>query len=87
MKVSSLFIHHSSLFFFLHSVIIFLHRYFAFVLPCDTNNTYGNGYEQKEGGEPVSGIGDGVEPVVQLGHTEETEHDKNALHQHSSYHL
>ena len=35
----------------------------------------------------MSGIGDGVEPVVQLGHTEETEHDKNALHQHSSYHL
>ena len=87
MKVSSLFIHHFSLFYFLHSVIIFLHRFFAFVLPCDTNNTYGNGYEQKEGGEPVSGIGDGVEPVVQLGHAEETEHDKNALHQHSSYHL
>ena len=87
MKVLLLFIHKFSLFFFLHSVIIFLHRFFAFVLPCDSNNTHRDSYEQKEGGEPVSGIGDGVEPVVQLGHTEETEHDKNALHQHSSYHL
>ena len=32
-------------------------------------------------------VGNGVEPVVELGHTEETEQQQDSFHKHSSNHL
>ena len=32
-------------------------------------------------------VGNGVEPVVKLGHTEETEQQQDSFHKHSSNHL
>lgn len=33
------------------------------------------------------GVWDGVEPIVKLGHTEETEYQQDSSHKHSSNHL